>query len=212
MPAAQSGVAGRLARPVRSVKLPALPKIKLSASDFQRLVSRVRTLKRPALHRPTWRLSRHQAAALGTGLVALVGSVAGLALLVPSKPVLSPGTGAVNSVDFKSAANPPTSTFNFGPYFATGGGKVLMMGSDGTTSFVWGSSDGSNWERYTSADAFGPTDRRFVALGFAADGNGGYVAVGDSFTSDRRFPLRPGTRVTARGGSRPASTSPRTRR
>jgi hypothetical protein len=161
--------------------MPALPAVRISAADVRRLASHRPTLHRPTLHRPHWRLSRRQTAALGVGLVALVGSVGSLAMVVPNKPVVDPGTGAVNTVALTAAAAPPTSTFNFGPYFAATEGKLLMMGSDGQTTFVWGSTDGSHWERYTSDDAFGPADRRFVALGFAADGNGGYVAVGDSF-------------------------------
>jgi hypothetical protein len=169
---------------VPQVKMPALPSVKVSAADVRKLAARRPKLHRPTLHRPRWRLTGRQTAALGIGLAALLTTVGGLATVVPNKPVVDPGSGAVNNVEFTAAAAPPDTTFNFGPFFVPTEGRLLMMGSDGQTSFVWASTDGSNWERYTSDDTFGGPDHRFVALGFAADGNGGYVAVGDSFDAD----------------------------
>ena len=58
-----------------------------------------------------------------------------------------------------------------------------MMGSDGKTSTVWSSTDGSAWESIADASSFGAPGQRFVVLGFADDGNGGLIAVGDGFTA-----------------------------
>ncbi len=185
-----SGASARKPAPaVPQVKMPALPKVnlpsvKVSAEDIRKLAARRPKLHRPALHRPHWRLSARHTAALGIGLAALLATVGGLATVVPNKPVVDPGSGAVNNVEFTAAGAPPDTIFNFGPFFVPTEGRLLMMGSDGQTSFVWASTDGSNWERYTSVDAFGGPDHRFVVLGFAADGNGGYVTVGDSFDAD----------------------------
>jgi len=58
-----------------------------------------------------------------------------------------------------------------------------MMGSDGNTSTVWSSSDGSTWTSISAAGSFAAATQRFVVLGFSDDGNGGLVAVGDAFVS-----------------------------
>jgi hypothetical protein len=168
----------------RAPKLPALPRVSINAEDIKRLAARRPAFHRPTLHRPHWHLSRRQTAGLGLGLAGMIVVAGSMVALLPGKPVVNPGTGAVNAVQFSTAAHPPTGTFNFGPYFVATEGRLLMMGSDGTTSFVWASSDGSNWEKLTSDDAFAAAGGRFVALGFASDGNGGFVAVGDSFAKD----------------------------
>jgi hypothetical protein len=138
-------------------------------------------LHRPELHRPHWRLSRRQTMVLSVVLAGVVALAGGFLLLVPSTPVVSPGTGSINYVEFKPAAHPPTGTFNFGPYFVAHSGELLMAGSDGSSSTIWSSSDGSNWTRLSDDGAFDAAHRRFVVLGFADDGSGGLVVVGDSF-------------------------------
>jgi hypothetical protein len=107
--------------------------------------------------------------------------VAALVTVIPSKPVEVPGTGSVRSLTFRSAARPPTGVFNFGPYFVNAGATLYMAGSDGNSTTVWSSTDGSNWQAASNPGSFGAPGARFVIHGFSDDGNGGLVAVGNSF-------------------------------
>jgi hypothetical protein len=141
------------------------------------------TFHRPTLHRPTWPLSIRQTISAAVATATVVAVVAGMVLLIPSKPVAAPGTGSVREVEFRAAAKPPTGAFYYGPYFVAHGVQMLMMGSDGKTSTVWSSTDGSNWESISDPGSFGAPNQRFVVLGFAGDGNGGLIAVGDGFTA-----------------------------
>ncbi len=141
------------------------------------------TLHRPALHRPTWPLSIRQTISVTVGLATIIAIVAGMVMLIPSQPVATPATGSVRGVDFQEASRPPTGEFYYGPYFVSQGSQLLMMGSDGNTSTVWSSTDGSTWESIANPGSFGGPNERFVVLGFADDGNGGLVAVGDGFAA-----------------------------
>ena len=138
---------------------------------------------RPTFHRPAWRLSLRQTFSLAVGLVAVIAIVCGLVLLIPSKPTATPVSGSVRQIDFRAATQPPTGDFHFGPYFVAHGSQLLMMGSDGNTSTVWSSSDGSTWEAISAVGSFAAATQRFVVLGFSDDGNGGLIAVGDAFVS-----------------------------
>jgi hypothetical protein len=135
------------------------------------------------LHRPTWPLSIKQTISVAIGLTTVIAVVAGMLLVIPNKPVATPGTGSVREVNFRAATRPPTGAFYYGPYFVSQGSRLLMMGSDGKTSTVWSSTDGSAWESISDPGSFGAPDQRFVVLGFADDGNGGLIAVGDAFAS-----------------------------
>jgi hypothetical protein len=141
------------------------------------------TLHRPKLQRPSWPLSIRQTISVVLGLTLVVVTVAGLVLLIPNRPVATPGTGSVREVDFRAASKPPTGNFYYGPYFVSQGESLLMMGSDGKTSAVWSSTDGSTWEAISDPASFGAPNLRFVVLGFTTDGNGGLVAVGDGFAA-----------------------------
>ena len=141
------------------------------------------TLHRPALHRPTWPLSIRQTISVTVALATIIAVVAGMVMLIPSQPVATPPTGSVRAVDFRAASRPPTGDFYYGPYFVSQGSQLLMMGSDGKTSTVWSSADGSTWESIADPGSFGAPNQRFVVLGFSDDGNGGLVAVGDGFTA-----------------------------
>jgi hypothetical protein len=131
------------------------------------------TLHRPQLHRPSWPLSIRQTLSLAIGLVTVTAVVAGLVLVIPSKPIQTPETGSVRGLEFRAAQHPPTGTFNFGPYFVDHVDRLYMMGSDGTTSAVWSTTDGSTWQAASDAGSFGSAGARFVVHGFADDGNGG---------------------------------------
>ena len=141
------------------------------------------TLHRPALHRPTWPLSIRQTISVAIGLVTVIAVVSAMVVVIPSKPVATPGTGSVREVDFRAASQPPTGHFYYGPYFVSQSPRLLMMGSDGATSTVWSSTDGSTWDAISDKDSFGAPAQRFVVLGFSDDGNGGLIAVGDGFSA-----------------------------
>ncbi len=141
------------------------------------------TLHRPTLHQLTWPLSIRQTISVAVGLATVIAVVAGMVMLIPSQPVATPATGSVRAVDFRAASKPPTGDFYYGPYFVSQGSQLLMMGSDGKTSTVWSSTDGSTWESIAAPGSFGAPNQRFVVLGFADDGNGGLVAVGDGFAA-----------------------------
>jgi hypothetical protein len=147
------------------------------------------TFHRPTLRRPTWPLSIRQTISVAVGLTTVIAVVAGLVLLIPNRPVALPSAGSVRGVDFRAASKPPTGNFYYGPYFVSEGSRLLMMGSDGKTSTVWSSTDGSAWEAISVPGSFGAPTQRFVVLGFASDGNGGLIAVGDGFA--------PGSKVVA---------------
>ena len=144
------------------------------------------TFHRPTLHRPTWPLSILQTFFTFIALATVGAVVAGLVLLIPNRPVTSPGTGSVREVDFRVASKPPTGAFYYGPYFVSQGSEIFMMGSDGKTSSVWSSTDGSTWQSIADPGSFGAPNLRFVVLGFASDGNGGLVAVGDGFVAGKK--------------------------
>ena len=120
---------------------------------------------------------------LVVGLATVIAVVAGMVMLIPNQPVATPATGSVRAVDFRAASKPPTGNFFYGPYFVSQGSQLLMMGSDGKSSGVWSSTDGSTWQSISAAGSFGAPNQRFVVLGFADDGNGGLVAVGDGFAA-----------------------------
>jgi hypothetical protein len=120
---------------------------------------------------------------VAVGLVAVIAVVAGMVLVIPNKPVATFGTGSLRGVDFRAASKPPTGNFYYGPYFVSQGSTLLMMGSDGKTSTVWSSTDGSAWEAIADQGSFGAPGKRFVVLGFSDDGNGGLIAVGDGFAA-----------------------------
>ncbi len=122
----------------------------------------------------------------GLAVVVIAAVVSTMFAVIPSHPVPTPATGSLHSIDFKAASKTPSGTFFYGPYFATVGERLYMIGSDGQTSTVYSSADGSSWDAISDKGSFGGGAQRFVVLGFGGDGNGGLVAVGDSFTSQSK--------------------------
>ena len=84
---------------------------------------------------------------------------------------------------WKSATQPPTTRFDFGPYFTSTGGSLLMAGTTAGKTTVWSSSDGLGWSLVSQDGAFDMAGRRFVAQGMSDDGQGGLVIVGDGVGS-----------------------------
>ena len=113
------------------------------------------------------------------GLVATVALVVGLVVTLPTVPTIPAATGSVYQVNWRSAPNPPFQ-FDFGPYFTPVGSDLMMLGTTGSTTTVWSSSDGAAWSQVSEAGAFSTSGRRFIAQGFGPDGAGGLVAIGNS--------------------------------
>ena len=127
------------------------------------------------------------------GFTATFGIVSALLLTLPSHPpVVGPANGSVYSVAWHTATTMPADSLDFGPYFASLDGSILMVGtvntkaSDGSTdtitskTSVWSTTDGLTWYTRSDPGAFGIDGRRFVAQGISADGQGGLVVVGNS--------------------------------
>jgi hypothetical protein len=118
-----------------------------------------------------------------TGIAATLAVVASLLLTLPSQPATPASTGSVYGISWHSAAKPPATGFEFGPYFTSFGDSLLMLGTKGSTTTVWSSDDGSTWSQVSGSGAFDISGRRFVAQGLSDDGSGGLVAVGNSVGS-----------------------------
>jgi hypothetical protein len=117
------------------------------------------------------------------GLTCTVAVVAALLVALPSHPVVAPSTGSIYGISWHKAATPPFAKLDFGPHFTTLDNELLMLGTAGSTTTVWATSDGSNWTQRSVSGSFGTGTRRFVAQGLADDGQGGLVAVGNSLGS-----------------------------
>ncbi len=138
---------------------------------------------RPGLRRPRLRRPSLRTAFAFTGIVATVAVVASLLMTLPTHPGAPASTGSIYQISWRSAANPPAARFDFGPYFTSFDNDLLMLGTNGSTTTVWSSSDGSTWSQVSSPGAFDISGRRFVAQGLADDGSGGLVVVGNSIGS-----------------------------
>ncbi|MGZ6314732.1 MAG: hypothetical protein ACXWNI_03800 [Candidatus Limnocylindrales bacterium] len=138
---------------------------------------------RPGLARPSLRLPSLRTAFALTGIAATLVIVASLLMTLPNNPAAPAATGSIYQISWRSAAKPPDGKFEFGPYFTSFGDSLLMLGTRGSTTTVWSSTDGSTWSQVSDSGAFEVSGRRFVAQGFSDDGSGGLVAVGNSFGS-----------------------------
>ncbi|HEY5487991.1 MAG TPA: sialidase family protein [Candidatus Limnocylindrales bacterium] len=118
------------------------------------------------------------------GMVALA-FTAVLAVGLLTVVVLRPTQSTVSSgseIAWRPAVQVPGTSFMFGPYLATAGGKLFMVGSTapagGTqTTEVWSSPDGTNWEPVSAPGAFEKSGR-FFPQGISSDGQGGLIVVG----------------------------------
>jgi hypothetical protein len=140
-------------------------------------------LVRPSLGWPTFRRPTLKTAFAFTGIAATLAIVVGLLLTLPNNPAAPVSTGSVYQINWRDAARPPATKFEFGPYFTSFGTSLLMLGTTGPNTTVWSSDDGSTWNQISASDAFSGSGRRFVAQGLSDDGSGGLVAVGNSVGS-----------------------------
>jgi hypothetical protein len=117
------------------------------------------------------------------GVAAIVAVVTALLFTLPSNPAAPSASGSIYGITWQSAVKAPTDKIDFGPYFTSYGPDMLMLGTTGSTTTVWGSTDGATWTQRSGSGAFDVGSRRFVAQGMSDDGSGGLVAVGNSLGS-----------------------------
>ncbi|MGA2514204.1 MAG: hypothetical protein ABSG37_11380 [Candidatus Limnocylindrales bacterium] len=115
--------------------------------------------------------------------MATVAVVAALLATLPNQPTAAAPTGSVYGINWQKPATPPTTRLDFGPYFTTFDSELLMVGTAGSTTSVWATTDGSTWSKLSGSSAFAVGGRRFVAQGFSDDGQGGLVVIGNSLGS-----------------------------
>jgi hypothetical protein len=146
-------------------------------------------LHRPQLHRPVWPLTIRQTLALAIAFSLVVAAVSAMVVVIPNKPVATPGTGSVRDIAFHAAAEPPAGHFDYGPYFVDQGARLVMIGTEvgiadngaaDAVTTVWATTDGSTWQTISAPGSFAENGGRFVVQGFADDGSGGLVAVGNA--------------------------------
>ena len=133
---------------------------------------------RPRLGRPSMR-----GVFAFAGLTATLAVVAALLVTLPTQPTSPSPTGSVYGITWHTATKPPTAKMDFGPFFTTLDNQLLMLGTTGTTTTVWASTDGSTWTQLSGSGAFAIGGRRFVAQGLSDDGQGGLVVIGNSLGS-----------------------------
>jgi len=133
-------------------------------------------LRRAVFRRPTLKGLMAMA-----GMAAVLAIVVGLLMALPTTNFATPSsTGSIYGVSWQAAVKAPTERIDFGPYFTTYGPDMIMLGTTGSTTTVWASSDGTTWTQRSGSGAFEVGGRRFVAQGISDDGAGGLVAVGNS--------------------------------
>jgi len=117
------------------------------------------------------------------GLTATVAVVTALMVTLPSQPLTPAPTGSVYGINWQKAGPAPVARMDFGPYFTTLDNDLLMVGTTGSTTTVWATSNGSIWTQRSNSGSFSIDGRRFVSQGFSDDGQGGLVVVGNSIGS-----------------------------
>jgi hypothetical protein len=115
---------------------------------------------------------------------------AGLLIAVSGRPTQTPQSW-VQGIGWQPMIRVSATKLDFGPYLATAGGRLFMIGSilspvrPGDTAShgevdVWSSADGGTWDLVSDPNSFGGPKSEFVPLGLSDDGKGGLVAVGNS--------------------------------
>ena len=92
------------------------------------------------------------------GLTATVAVVTALMVTLPSQPPTPSPTGSVYGINWQKPGAAPVARMDFGPYFTTLGNDLLMVGTTGSTTTVWTSSNGSTWTQLSNSGSF--ADRR----------------------------------------------------
>jgi len=115
------------------------------------------------------------------GLAATAILAAGLLTVVASRLTqtsLGPG-----GIEWQPSTQVSGFTFTFGPYLASAGGRLYLVGSiaglgGSSSTEVWSSADGASWERVSKPGTFEKYGPGFFPQGFSGDGQGGLVVVG----------------------------------
>src|ERR1035437_252704 len=118
------------------------------------------------------------------GLVGLAGRAilaAGLLTVVASRLTRTPA--APGGIEWQPSTQVSGFTFALGPYMASAGGRLYLVGSIAVmggsyATEVWSSADGGTWQRVAEPLAFDKSRSGFAAAGISDDGNGGLVVVG----------------------------------
>jgi len=126
------------------------------------------------------------------GITATVAIVSALLVALPNLPGTTTASGSVYSINWTGPVTLPVTSLDFGPYFVSLDGTLLMVGTVNTTTTVgsstfvsstttvWASTDGTTWTQRSHPGSFGMDGRRFVAQGISDDGQGGLVVIGNS--------------------------------
>jgi hypothetical protein len=115
--------------------------------------------------------------ALGLTAVLAVGLLA-VVIIRPTQSTRPASAG----IAWRPAVQGPGASFIFGPYLASVGGNLFMVGSIGAVGAteateVWSSSDGATWTQVSEPGAFEKSGR-FFPQGISSDGHGGLIVVG----------------------------------
>ena len=116
------------------------------------------------------------------GLAAAAILAAGLLTVVASRLTQTPSAPG-GTIEWQPSTQVSAFTFRFGPYLASAGGRLYLVGSIGViggsySTEVWSSADGATWQRVAEPAAFDKSRSGFAAAGISDDGNGGLVVVG----------------------------------
>ncbi len=116
------------------------------------------------------------------GLAATAVLAAGLLAVVANRPTQTPAAPG-GAIEWQPSTQVSGFTFALGPYLASAGGRLYLVGSiavmgGSSATEVWSSADGARWQRVAESGAFDKSGSGVAAAGISDDGNGGLVVVG----------------------------------
>jgi hypothetical protein len=144
------------------------------------------------------------------GLAATVVLAAGLLAAVTNRPTSQPTQtpqAQVQGIRWHAETKVDATALVFGPFLTSAGGRLFAIGQGLTISqgsitatpvngsdfnpgtvIVWSSADGATWTQVSAPGAFETNGSRFAPAGFSVDGNGGLIAVGNTFVGNDMQP------------------------
>lgn len=136
--------------------------------------------------------SRRVAGAL-IGLAVTVALVLALLAIAGGRVAQAP-LAPTQGIDWQSATRVAAGRWDFGPFLASAGGRLFMVGQGHSTATpsgsgivqsigpitVWSSADGLTWDQVSEPGSFEASTSRFSPLAFSDDGNGGLIVVGNT--------------------------------
>ncbi len=141
--------------------------------------------------------SRRVAGAL-IGLAVTVALVLALLAIAGGRVAQAP-LAPTQGIDWQSATRVAAGRWDFGPFLASAGGRLFMVGQGHSTATpsgsgivqsigpitVWSSADGLTWDQVSEPGSFEASTSRFSPLAFSDDGNGGLIVVGNTAVGKR---------------------------